>query len=55
MRKTRIQKLSLAKETLLQLENSGLAQVAGGLSGYFTCGCEISRDYTGNCVTYPCP
>ncbi|HEX2644679.1 MAG TPA: hypothetical protein VHU81_16895 [Thermoanaerobaculia bacterium] len=55
MRKTRIQKLSLAKETLIQLERSGLARAAGGLSGRDSCGCQISAEYTGNCVTYPCP
>jgi len=54
MKKAKIQKLTLARETLVQLETSGLAN-AGGASGRDSCGCVINKDYTGNCVTYPCP
>ena len=53
MKKAKIQKLTLARETLVQLETSGLAN-AGGASGRDSCGCQINKDYTGNCVTYPC-
>lgn len=58
MKKKQPRKLTLTKETLLQLQNPGrLEDVAGGVSGMDSCGCGPRTPGTEACVTYwgpPC-
>lgn len=53
MKKQMRKKLTLAKETLVQLQDGDRTAVVGGGSGMDTCSCNC----TGDCVTYwgpPC-